>query len=54
MTTTAAHHCHDSYDRAGGILAPLPPGGPGKAGRPARNNRRFINAVFLVLHAGAP
>ena len=49
-----AHHCHDSYDRAGGILAQLLPVGPDKVGRPARNNRRFINAVFRVLAAGDP
>ena len=46
MTTTAACHRHDISDRAWETLEPLLPGGPGKVGRPARNNRRFINAVF--------
>ena len=54
MTTTAACHRHDRSDRAWAILEPLLPGGPGKVGRPARNNRRFINGVFWVLHTGAP
>ena len=34
--------------------APLLPGGPGKVGRPAQDNRRFSNAVFRVLRTGAP
>ena len=36
------------------ILEPLLPGSPGKAGRPAQNNRRLINGVFWVLRTGAP
>ena len=54
MTTTAAYHRHDSSDRAWAILEPILPGGPGKVGRPAQNNRRFINGVFRVLRTGAP
>ena len=54
LTTTAACHRHDSSDRAWAILEPILPGGPGKAGRPAQNNRRFINGVFRVLRTGAP
>ena len=53
MTTTAAYHRHDSSDRAWAILERLLPGGPGKVGRPAQNNRRFINTAFRVLGAGA-
>ena len=37
-----------------GILEPLLPGGKGKTGRPAQDNRRFINAVFWILRTGAP
>ena len=54
MTTTAACHRHDISDRAWAILEPILPGGPGKVGRPALNNRRFSNGVFWVLGAGAP
>ena len=53
-TATAAYHRHDISDRAWNILAPKLPGGPGKVGRPAQDNRRFINAVFWVLRTGAP
>ena len=52
--TAAAYHRHDISDRAWNILAPKLPGGPGKVGRPAQDNRRFINAVFWVLRTGAP
>ena len=38
LTTTAACHRHDIFDRAWAILEPILPGGPGKAGRPAQNN----------------
>ena len=53
-TTAAAYHRHDISDRVWNILAPLLPGGRGKVGRPAQDNRRFINAVFRVLRTGAP
>ena len=35
-------------------MAPLLPGGKGKTGRPAQDNRRFINAVCWILRTGAP
>ena len=54
MTTTAAYHRHDSSDRAWETLEPILHGSPGKVGRPAQNNRRFINGVFRVLRTGAP
>ena len=54
MTTTAAYHRHDISKRAWAILEPILPGGPGKVGRPALNNRRFSNGVFRVLRTGAP
>ncbi len=53
MTTTAAYRRHDISDRAWETLEPLLPGGPGKVGRPAQDNRRFINGVFWVLRTGA-
>ncbi len=53
-TAAAAYHRHDISDRAWPILEPRLPGSSGKVGRPAQNNRRFINAVFWVLHTGAP
>ena len=52
--TTAAYHRHDISDPRWEILVPLLSGGAGKAGRPARNNRRFTNAVFRVLGAAVP
>ena len=45
-TAAAAYHRHDSSDHVWNILAPLLPGGPGKVGRSAQDNRHFINAVF--------
>ena len=53
-TAAAAYHRHDISDHAWQILAPKLPGGPGKVGRPAQDNRRFINAVFWILRTGAP
>ena len=50
----AAYHRHDVSDRAWNILPPLLPGGSGKVGRPAQDNRRFIKAAFRVLCIGAP
>ena len=35
-------------------MQPLLPGGKGKTGRPAQDNRRFINAVCWILRTGAP
>ncbi len=50
----ASHRRHDISDRVWQILAPLLPGGAGKVGRPAPDNRRFLNAVFWILRTGAP
>ena len=41
---TAAHRRHDITDQVWERLQP--PGGPGKRGRPARDNRLFLDAVF--------
>ena len=51
---TAAHRRHDMTDRVWELLQPHLPGGPGKRGRPARNNRLFLDAVFWMLRTGAP
>ncbi len=51
---TAAHRRPDLSDRVGHRLEPLLPGGPGQVGRPAADNRRFLNAVFGILRTGAP
>ena len=49
-----AHRRHDISDQVWEILEPLLPGGKGKTGRPAQDNRRFINAVFWILRTGVP
>ena len=51
---TAPHRRHDISDRVWELLVPHLPGGPGKKGRPARDNRLFLNAVFWNLRTGAP
>ena len=57
------HHAHASVlltrhlltaNRARETIAPHLFGGPGKVGRPAQDNRRFINTVFWILRTGAP
>lgn len=50
----AAHRRHDIKDNLWNKLAPHLPGGRGKPGRPASNNRLFINAVFWIFRTGAP
>ena len=47
-----AHRRHDISDRVWEVLEPLLPGGKGKTGRPAQDNRRFLNAVFWMY--GSP
>lgn len=49
-----SHRRHDISDRAWELLETLLPGGPGKKGRPARDNRLFLDAVFWNLRTGAP
>ena len=53
-TATAAYRRHDISDRAWETIAPHLSGGPGKVSRPAPDNRRFRNAAFWLLRAGAP
>ena len=52
--TQLAHRRHDITDRLWTLLEPHLPGRSGHVGRPASDNRRFINAVFWILRTGAP
>ena len=47
-------HRHDISDRAWKIIEPHLPGRAGTQSRPAKDNRRFINAVIWILRTGAP
>lgn len=49
-----SHRRHDISDKAWNILSPHLPGKTGSVGRPATDNRLFINAVFWILRTGAP
>ena len=49
-----AHRRHDISDRTWGLLEPHLPGSRGSVGRPASDNRLFVNAVFWILRTGAP
>ena len=51
---TAAHRRHDMSNAVWERLRPHLPGGEGKQGRPAHDNRRFIDAVCWILRTGAP
>ena len=51
---TAAHRRHDMTDAVWERLQPHLPSGEGKRGRPAHDNRRFIDAVCWILRTGAP
>ena len=48
------YHRHDLTDAEWEKLEPQLPGGMGKVGRPAEDNRRFINAVKWIFRTGAP
>ena len=50
----AAHRRHDMSDAVWERLGPYLSGGEGKQGRPAHDNRRFIDAVCRILRTGAP
>ena len=50
----AAHRRHDMSNDVWERLRPHLPGGGGKRGRPAQDNRRFIDAVCWILRSGAP
>ena len=50
----AAHRRHDMSDDVWDRLRSHLPGGEGKRGRPAYDNRQFIDAVCWILRTGAP
>ena len=50
----SVHHHHDLTDHAWSLLEPHLPGQIGQWGGIARDNRRFLNAVFWILRTGAP
>ena len=50
----AAHRRHDMTDAVWERVRPHLPGGQGRRGRPAYDNRRFIDAVCWILRTGAP
>ncbi len=45
---------HEISDEIWEVIAPLLPGKQGDPGRTAKNNRKFINAVFWLAKTGAP
>ena len=45
---------HDLLDHEWERLSPLLPGVSGKVGRPAKDNRTFINAVKWIFRTAAP
>jgi len=49
-----AHRRHDIPDKLWHLLRASLPGGEGKVGRRAADNRTFINAVLWILRTGAP
>jgi transposase len=51
---SASHRRHDISDQVWNRLKDHLPGSEGKVGRPAFDNRGFLNAVFWVLRTGAP
>lgn len=47
-------HRHDINDHTWSLLEPHLPGQAGQWGGIAKDNRKFINAVFWILRTGAP
>lgn len=54
MSNTDDYHRHDISDEQWEFLKPILPGQRGQWGGIAKDNRRFINAVFWILRTGAP
>lgn len=50
----AAYERHDISDATWALLGPHLPGREGVWGGVAKDNRRFINAIFWILRTGAP
>ena len=53
MRTTILHR-HDISDKLWNKIEKVLPGRKGSTGRPAMDNRKFLNAVFWILRTGAP
>ena len=49
-----AHRRHDISDKIWGRIEPHLSGKKGNVGRPAKNNREFINGVLWILRTGSP
>ena len=49
-----AQHRHDISDHVWSLLEPHLPGRKGSWGGQAKDNRKFINAVFWIIRTGAP
>ena len=49
-----AYRRHDISQKTWDLLEPHLPGSSGSIGRPASDNRLFINAVFWIIRTGAP
>ena len=49
-----SHRRHDISDELWDLLSDHLPGGKGKVGRRAADNRTFVNAVFWIVRTGAP
>ncbi len=54
ISTENLQHRQDISDKVWELLRPLLPGQKGQWGGIAKDNRKFINAVFWVLRTGAP
>ena len=54
MHSSKIYRRHDISDKVWEKLAPLLAGRKGALGHPAKDNRRFINAVFWIFRTGAP
>jgi transposase len=50
----ADYHRHDISDEAWAKIEMRLSGRPGQWGGVAKDNRKFINAVFWILRTGAP
>ena len=54
ISTENLQHRQDISDKVWALLRPLLPGQKGQWGGIAKDNRKFINAVFWILRTGAP
>ena len=50
---TTAHHRHDISDEPWARIESMFPDSKGKRGRPAGDNRHFLNAVLWIMRSGA-